>query len=33
MTAENLGDYYTQEGDTYTPNFDAIAEISVEGEK
>jgi len=33
MTADNLGDYYTQEGDTYTPNFDAIAEISVEGEK
>lgn len=33
MTADNLGDYYTQEGDTYAPNFDAIAEISVEGEK
>jgi ribose transport system substrate-binding protein len=33
VTAENLGDYYTQEGDTYVPNFEAIAEISVEGEK
>ena len=33
MTADNLGDYYTQEGDTYSANFDAIAEISVEGEK
>jgi ribose transport system substrate-binding protein len=33
VTAENLGDYYTKEGDVYSPNFDAIAEISVEGEK
>jgi ribose transport system substrate-binding protein len=33
VTADNLGDYYTQEGDTYTPNFDAISQISVEGEK
>ncbi len=33
VTADNLGDYYTKEGDTYTPNFDAIAAISVEGEK
>jgi len=33
MTADNLAQYYTQEGDTYTPNFEAIAEISIEGEK
>lgn len=33
VTAENLGDYYTKEGDAYSPNFEAIAEISVEGEK
>lgn len=33
VTADNLGDYYTQEGDAYAPNFDAIAAISVEGEK
>ncbi len=33
VTAENLGDYYAQEGEEYTPNFDAIAQISVEGEK
>lgn len=33
VTADNLGDYYTQEGDAYSANFDAIAEISVEGEK
>ena len=33
VTADNLGDYYTKEGDSYTPNFDAIAAISVEGEK
>jgi ribose transport system substrate-binding protein len=33
VTADNLGDYYTQEGDAYTPNFDAIAAISTEGEK
>jgi ABC-type sugar transport system substrate-binding protein len=33
MTADNLADYYTKEGDAYTPNFDAIAAISIEGEK
>jgi ribose transport system substrate-binding protein len=33
VTADNLGDYYTKEGDAYTPNFDAISQISVEGEK
>jgi ribose transport system substrate-binding protein len=33
MTAENMGQYYTQEGDTYAPNFEEIATISVEGEK
>ncbi len=33
VTAENLGDYYAQEGEEYTPNFDAIAQISVAGEK
>ena len=33
MTAENMGQYYTQEGDTYSPNFEEIATISVEGEK
>lgn len=33
ITAENLGEYYTQEGDTYTANMDAIAEVSVEGEE
>jgi ribose transport system substrate-binding protein len=32
ITADNLADYYTLEGDTYSPNFDAIAEISTEGE-
>ena len=33
ITAETLGDYYTQEGDSYSPNFEAISQISVEGEK
>ena len=33
MTAENMGQYYTQEGDAYSANFDEIATISVEGEK
>jgi ribose transport system substrate-binding protein len=33
VTADNLPDYYTKEGDTYTPNFEAIAGISTEGEK
>jgi ribose transport system substrate-binding protein len=33
VTADNLADYYTLEGDTYTPNFDAIGAISTEGEK
>ncbi|CAN5862474.1 hypothetical protein BH20CHL4_BH20CHL4_01860 [soil metagenome] len=32
ITADNLADYYTLEGDAYSPNFDAIAEISTEGE-
>jgi ribose transport system substrate-binding protein len=33
VTADNLGDYYTKEGDAYTANFDAIAQVSTEGEK
>jgi ribose transport system substrate-binding protein len=33
ITAENLGDYYTLDGDVYSPNFDAIGEISTEGER
>jgi ribose transport system substrate-binding protein len=33
VTAENLVDYYTLEGDTYSPNFEAISQISIEGEK
>lgn len=33
VTADNLADYYTLEGDAYTPNFDAIGAISTEGEK
>jgi ribose transport system substrate-binding protein len=33
VTAENLSQYYTQEGDEYTANFEAIAQISVAGEK
>jgi hypothetical protein len=33
VTADSLGDYYTQEGDAYTANFEAIAGISTEGEK
>jgi len=33
VTADNLGEFYTQEGDTYAANFDAISQISVEGEK
>ena len=33
VTADNLGDYYTKEGDAYSPIFEAIAGISVEGEK
>jgi ribose transport system substrate-binding protein len=33
VTADNLGDYYTQEGDEYTPNFEALSQISVEGEE
>ena len=32
VTAENLSEYYTQEGDTYEANIEAIAEISTEGE-
>jgi len=33
MTAENMGEYYTREDGEYVPNFEAIAQISVEGEK
>ena len=34
VTADNLGTYYTKAEDgTYSANFDAIAGISVEGEK
>ena len=33
VTADNLGDYYTKEGNDYVPNFDAISQLSVEGEK
>jgi ABC-type sugar transport system substrate-binding protein len=34
VTADNLGEYYTRAEDgTYSPNFEAIAQISVEGEK
>ncbi len=29
LTADNLGDYFTKEGDTYVPNFDAIAALPV----
>jgi ribose transport system substrate-binding protein len=32
ITADNLADYYTLEGEEYSANFDAIAEISTEGE-
>jgi ribose transport system substrate-binding protein len=32
VTADNLGDYYTEEDGVYSPNFDAISQISVEGE-
>jgi ribose transport system substrate-binding protein len=33
VTADNLGDFYTKDGDTYTANFDAIAKLSIKGEK
>ncbi len=33
VTADNLSEYYAKEGDGYTANFDAISQISVEGEK
>ena len=33
VTADNLGEYYTQEGEEYVPNFEAISQISVEGEE
>ncbi|MCC6314164.1 MAG: sugar ABC transporter substrate-binding protein [Thermomicrobiales bacterium] len=33
VTADNLGDYYTKGDEGYAANFDAIAKISVEGEK
>lgn len=33
VTADNLAEYYTKDGDVYSANFDAIAQISVEGEK
>jgi ribose transport system substrate-binding protein len=32
ITADNLGDFYTLEDGAYSANFDAIAQISVEGE-
>ncbi len=32
ITADNLGDYYSLEDGVYSANFDAIAQISVEGE-
>jgi ribose transport system substrate-binding protein len=32
ITADNLADYYTLEGEEYSANFEAIAEISTEGE-
>lgn len=32
ITADNLSEYYTLDGDAYSANFDAIAQISVEGE-
>jgi ribose transport system substrate-binding protein len=33
MTKDVLSQYYTQQGDTFTPNFDAISKISTQGEK
>ncbi len=33
VTAANLAQYYTKEGDKYVPNFDAIGKISIAGEK
>ena len=33
VTADNLGDYYTEGDDGYEANFEAISEISVEGEE
>jgi ribose transport system substrate-binding protein len=33
MTKDILADYYTKDGDNFTPNFDAIAKISTAGEK
>lgn len=33
ITADNLSQYYTKEGDNYTANFDAIAKIPTAGEK
>lgn len=33
VTADNLAQYYTQEGDAYSANFEEIATLSVEGEK
>lgn len=33
MTADNLSQYYTKEGDNYVINFDAVAKISIAGEK
>lgn len=33
VTADNLAEFYTAEGDTYAANFDAISQISVAGEK
>ena len=33
MTKDILANYYTKDGDNFTPNFDAIAKISTAGEK
>ena len=33
MTKELLTQYYTQQGEEWIPNFDAIARISTEGER
>ncbi|MCO5220941.1 MAG: sugar ABC transporter substrate-binding protein [Thermomicrobiales bacterium] len=32
ITADNLADFYTHDGEEYTANFDAIAALSIEGE-
>ena len=30
MTKDNLAQYYTKDGDDYTPNFDAMAKLPVQ---